>query len=209
MCPAFRFAPARPPVLAGSAMVATSQQTATAAGLRMLREGGNAADAILAAAAVLCVSEPMSTGLGGDLFAMVWRDGVAEGIDAAGPAPARASPDVPEPSGPRSVTAPGAVAGWVALAERYGRLGLEPCLADAIALATEGFVVGARCGAAWATAPTIPEGFGPPPLAGATWAVPELGTTLAAVAAGGEAASTRDRWRRRSARRPGWRPTTS
>jgi gamma-glutamyltranspeptidase / glutathione hydrolase len=167
-------------------MVATSQSTATEAGVRMLRNGGNAADAALAAAAVLCVTEPMSTGVGGDLFALVWRDGSAEGLDAAGRAPRRAPRGAsPELFGPRAVTVPGAVAGWVALAERYGRLGLEACLADAIALAGDGFAVASRCAAAWATAPRIPEGFKPVPRCGARWALPELGATLASIASRG------------------------
>lgn len=167
-------------------MVATSQPTATEAGLRMLRNGGNAADAALAAAAVLCVTEPMSTGVGGDLFALVWRDGRVEGLDAAGRAP-RAAPDgaSPESSGPRAVTVPGAVAGWAALSERYGRMGLDACLADSIALANDGFAVGARCAVAWATAPRIPEAFTPVPRCGARRAFPELGATLSLIAADG------------------------
>src|SRR5713101_6532835 len=125
-------------------MVATSQPLATRAGLRMLERGGNAADAALAAAAMLCVAEPMSTGIGGDCFALVWRDGTLEGLDSAGPAPAGADPSAPvEQQGSRSVTVPGAVAGWAALAERHGRLGLDACLADAIDIAERGFAVGA------------------------------------------------------------------
>src|SRR5262245_66675587 len=128
-----RFAPARAPAVAASAMVATSQPLATRAGLRMLERGGNAADAALAAAAVLSVTEPMSTGIGGDAFALVWKDGRLDGLDAAGPAPQRADPVTPvDDLGPRSVTVPGAVAGWAALAERHGSLGLDTCLADAI-----------------------------------------------------------------------------
>ena len=65
-------------------MIATSQQRATYSGLRTLERGGNAVDAVLAAAAVLCVTEPMSTGLGGDAFAMIWHDGKLIGLDAAG-----------------------------------------------------------------------------------------------------------------------------
>src|SRR5436190_11085429 len=111
-------------------MVATSQPLAPRAGLRALERGGNAADAALAAAAVLCVVEPMSTGIGGDCFAQVWHDGRLEGLDSAGPAPAAADPVEPvEETGPRSVTVPGAVAGWAAFTERYGRLGLDACLA--------------------------------------------------------------------------------
>src|SRR5262245_61896240 len=130
----------RPPAVAAEAMVATSQPLATRAGLRLLERGGNAADAALAAAAVLSVAEPMSTGLGGDVFALGWDRGELHGLDAAGPAPAAAEGPV-EPLGPRSVTVPGGVRGWVELAEGFGRLGLEACLADAIDAAERGFAV--------------------------------------------------------------------
>ncbi|MBV9797468.1 MAG: gamma-glutamyltransferase [Solirubrobacterales bacterium] len=175
-------APSRPPALAARGMVASSQPSATWAGLRMLRGGGNAADAALAAAAVLCVTEPMATGPGGDLFALVFARGSVAGLDAAGPAPRSASAAPPVRYGPRSVTVPGAVAGWEALASRYGRLGLEACLADAIALARDGFAVGSRCAASWTTAPNLPEGFAPAPPAGARAILPELGRTLATIA---------------------------
>ena len=88
------------------------------------------------AAAVLCVVEPMSTGVGGDAFALVWRDGELTGLNASGRAPAAADPDALGDAmplhGPLSVTVPGAVAGWAALLERHGRSGLDRCLADAI-----------------------------------------------------------------------------
>ena len=128
----YRFAFGRPPAVAAEAMVATSQPLATRAGLRALERGGNAADAALAAAAVLCVTEPMSTGIGGDCFAQVWRDGELHGLDSAGPAPRSAEPTPVELTGPRSVTVPGAVAGWAAFAERFCRLGLDALLDDAI-----------------------------------------------------------------------------
>jgi gamma-glutamyltranspeptidase/glutathione hydrolase len=164
-------------------MVATSQPTATAAGLGILRRGGNAADAALAAAAVLCVTEPMATGPGGDLFALVFADGRAEAIDAAGPAPRRVGSHlVPDRYGPRSITVPGAVAGWALLAERHGRLGLEACLQDAIAVAADGFAVGARCAQAWVSAPNLPDGFAPAPSCGQRIALPGLGETLSTVA---------------------------
>jgi gamma-glutamyltranspeptidase/glutathione hydrolase len=164
-------------------MVASSQPTATASGLHMLRSGGNAVDAALAAAAVLCVTEPMATGPGGDLFALVYAGGRAEGIDAAGPAPrAAVAEEAPDRYGRRSVTVPGAVAGWALLAQRYGRLGLEACLQDAIALAHEGFAVGSRCAASWAEAPTQPDGYDPPPAVGSRVRLPELGRTLATIA---------------------------
>jgi gamma-glutamyltranspeptidase/glutathione hydrolase len=176
----------RPPALACETMVATSQPTATAAGLRMLRAGGNAVDAALAAAAVLCVSEPMSTGLGGDLFALVWREGELIGLDAAGPAP-RSAPagSVPEQSGPRSINVPGAVAGWAALAERYGRLGLAECLSDAVTLAREGFAVGARCARAWQMSTRLPADFAPAADCGERVSFPQLSATIAAIAEGG------------------------
>lgn len=174
---------ARPPAVAARAMVASSQPAATAAGLRMLRQGGNAADAALAAAAVLCVTEPMATGPGGDLFALVCVNGRAEAIDAAGPAPRRAGAGlIPDRYGSRSITVPGAVAGWALLAERHGRLGLEACLQDAIALAAQGFAVGPRCAQAWATAPNLPDGFAPAPPYGSVVSLPELAETFTAIA---------------------------
>jgi gamma-glutamyltranspeptidase / glutathione hydrolase len=178
----------RPPALATEAMVATSQPTATAAGLRILREGGNAADAVLAAAADLCVSEPMATGPGGDMFAIVFDRGKIDAIDGAGPAPGNPDGDLAlERYGPRSVDVPGAVAGWQLLAERHGRLGLQVCLQDAIALAQRGFAVGARCAHSWATATNLPEGFETVPQRGDRVTLPELGDTLATIAREGPA----------------------
>ena len=142
------------PAVARDAMVATSQPLATQAGLRAFERGGNATDAALAAAAVLCVAEPMSTGLGGDAFAIVWAEGRAKGLDAAGPAPARAEPLEPVAlTGPRSVTVPGAVGGWAALAKRHGRLGLDTLLADAIDVAEHGFEAQPRGLASWDPSP--------------------------------------------------------
>jgi gamma-glutamyltranspeptidase / glutathione hydrolase len=182
----YRFAFGRPPAVAAGGMVATSQPLATRAGLRALERGGNAADAALAAAAVLCVTEPMSTGIGGDCFAQVWRDGRLEGLDAAGPAPAGAEPLVPvEETGPRSVTVPGAVAGWAAFAERYGRLGLDTCLADAIDAAESGFAVAPRTAALWQR---TGGPLGPPPAVGDVVRAPGLAATLRRIAQEGAAA---------------------
>src|SRR5438128_5638947 len=123
-------------------MVATSTPLATRAGLRALERGGNAADAAIAAAAALAVTEPTSNGIGGDCFSIVWRDGRADGLDSAGPAPRNAEPLSPVPeSGARSVTVPGAVAGWAAPSERYGRLGLHERIGDAIDAAARGYAV--------------------------------------------------------------------
>jgi len=169
-------------------MVATSQPTATAAGLDMLRRGGSAADAALAAAAMLTVTEPMATGPGGDMFALVFAGGQVEAIDSAGPAPRDAEPAPPDRYGPRSVTVPGAVAGWEMLAQRHGRLGLEACLQPAIRTARGGFAVGTRCASAWATAPNLPEGFRPAPAPGDRISLPELGATLTGIAEAGPGA---------------------
>jgi gamma-glutamyltranspeptidase/glutathione hydrolase len=183
----YRFAFGRPPAVAAGGMVATSQPLATRAGLRMLERGGNAADAALAAAAVLCVTEPMSTGIGGDCFALVWHDGRLEGLDAAGPAPRSADPLTPvEERGPRSVTVPGAVAGWSAFADRYGRLGLDACLADAIDAAEQGFAIAPRTAEWWQTRGG-PEELGPPPQVGDLVRFPDLGKTLRRIADEGPA----------------------
>ena len=182
---AYRLAFGRPPAVAARGMVATSQPLATRAGLRMLERGGNAADAALAAAAVLCVTEPMSTGIGGDCFAIVWRGGKLEGLDSAGPAPRSADPLAPvEEHGPRSVTVPGAVAGWGAFAERYCRLGLEACLADAIDAAENGFAIAPRTAASWQRHGG-PEELGRPPRVGDLVRFPGLGGTLRRIAADG------------------------
>jgi gamma-glutamyltranspeptidase/glutathione hydrolase len=178
---AFRFAPGRPSAVAAAAMVAASQPLATRAGLRALERGGNAADAALAAAAVLCVTEAMSTGIGGDAFALVWDGECLHGLDAAGPAPKHAAPLAPvEQRGPRSVTVPGAVAGWAALAERFGRIGLDTLLTDAIAAAEDGFAAGAVTAAAW----TMP----PSPSPGRRLRLPDLAATLGRIAREGPAA---------------------
>jgi len=174
----YRFAFGRPPAVAARGMVATSQPLATRAGLRMLELGGNAADAALAAAAVLCVTEPMSTGIGGDCFALVWQDGRLEGLDAAGPAPRTADPVAPvEVNGPQSVTVPGAVAGWGTLSERYGRLGLDACLVPAIEAAEHGFAIAPRASESWRMHPA-PEELRPAPRVGEIVRFPELGATL-------------------------------
>jgi len=192
---AFRLAVGRPSTVATEGMVATSQPLATRAGLRALERGGNAADAVVAAAATLCVTEPMSTGIGGDAFAIVWRDGLLAGLDAAGPAPIRADPVARlERYGPRSVTVPGAVHGWAALTTAYGRLGLDACLADAIDVAERGFAAGVRTTAAWEMgtitdpndpAGDPPPGFAPAPRIGERIRLHDLAATLRKIADNG------------------------
>ncbi len=179
-------------------MIATSQQRATYAGLRAFERGGNAVDAVLAAAATLCVTEPMSTGLGGDAFAIVWHDGEAIGLDAAGPAPAGADPEAPVADrGPQSVTVPGAVAGWDLLSSRFGRLGLDACLADAIDVADRGYAVSPNTAGAWDGSSTrtaswaaaaVPPELSPAPKAGERVRLPDLAGTLRLLADEGPSA---------------------
>ena len=151
----------------------------------MLEGGGNAVDAAVAAAAVLCVTEPMSTGVGGDLFAVVWRDGRAVGLDAAGPAPAAASPVAPVAEhGPTSVTVPGAVAGWGALVDHHGTRGLDECLAAAIDVAEGGFSIGPHTARMWSESRAAPA-------AGEHVRSPELAATLRRIADSGPSAMYR------------------
>lgn len=194
----FRHAFGRSPAVALDAMIATSQQRATYAGLRAFERGGNAVDAVLAAAAVLCVTEPMSTGLGGDAFAIVWRGGELVGLDAAGPAPAAADPGAAVADrGPTSVTVPGAVAGWNALSTRFGLLGLDGCLTDAIDVAERGYAVSPMTAEAWDgssarsaswAAAAVPPELSPAPRAGERVRLPELGRTLRRLASEGPSA---------------------
>jgi gamma-glutamyltranspeptidase/glutathione hydrolase len=188
--------PARASAVAARGMVATSQPLATQAGLKALESGGNAIDAALAAAAVLCVVEPMSTGIGGDCFALVWRNGELTGLNASGRAPAAADPDAMGTAiplrGPLAVTAPGAVAGWAALVERHGRLGLDRALAAAIDIAERGFAVTPVIAGYWAGAADelalydeARRVFLPAPRVGAIVRFPELAATLRSIATNG------------------------
>ncbi len=113
----------------------------------MLRRGGNAVDAALAAAIALVVVEPINNGLGSDAFAMVWDGRELVGLNASGQSPAgmkreRYAGQVVMPGlGWESVTVPGAVSGWVALSRRFGLLPFEALFEPAIAYARDGFVV--------------------------------------------------------------------
>jgi len=141
----------RSTVYAPRSAVGTSQPLATAAALQILERGGNAVDAAIAAAAVLNVTEPYMTGIGGDMFAILWsaEERRLVGLDASGRSGSRADPDalvaagetrVPY-RGPRSVTVPGALSGWQALLDRYGTMTLADVLGPAIRIAEEGFPV--------------------------------------------------------------------
>jgi len=148
------------PVLGTRGMVASSQPLATAAGLAMLRRGGNAADAAVATAAALAVTEPCNTGPGGDCFALHYRarTGSVSALDGSGRSPsaldlARLASDgfaqALPPHHPHTVTVPGAPAGWCDLAERFGSLPLDALLAPAVELAEDGFPVGPNTAFIW------------------------------------------------------------
>src|SRR3954466_11597369 len=117
------YASARSPVM-GNNMVACSQPLAAQAGLDMLRQGGNAVDAAVAAAMTLTVVEPTGCGIGSDAFAIVWDRHELHGLDASGGAPAGWDPgafkglDAMPRRGWPSVTVPGAVSAWVELLRR-------------------------------------------------------------------------------------------
>ena len=197
------------PVVTGRSLVATtrgivaaSSPLAAQAGAQMLARGGHAVDAAIAANAVLGVVEPFMNGMGGDLFAMVYESGpdALHGLNASGPAPRGLSPaflrsqgiHVMPSSGIHSVTVPGAVAGWAALHERFGRLGFAELLAPSRFYAEQGFPVGPTVAERWAavqdavsaepaSAATYLPG-GKPPAAAAIFRNPDLAGSLRLVA---------------------------
>ena len=141
----------RSEVIAPHGMAATSQPLATQIALDILKAGGSAVDAAIAANAALGLMEPTGCGIGGDLFAIVWDAGKEElvGLNASGRAPALMTLDyfreqgverIP-PFGPMPMSVPGAVDGWFELHGRYGRLPMSDILAPAIAYASDGFPV--------------------------------------------------------------------
>lgn len=199
----------RSSVLARGGMVCTSVPAATAAGCEMLRRGGNAVDAALAAAAVLTVVEPMSCGLGGDAFMLLWpaAEGRLVGLNGSGRAPASASAKayrdrgltaVPE-RGILAATVPGVVHAWETLHSRYGRLPFGDLLEPAIRRARDGFAVSELVAYYWqnltnrdvfqndnARATWAPGGQAP--AAGTWFQVPALARTLERIAERGAAA---------------------
>jgi len=147
----FNFQSRRSNIMATHGMVASSQPLATLAGLDLLRAGGTAADAAVAVAAALAVVEPFSTGIGGDCFALYWDNTRKRvfALNGSGPAAQNANIDdllqlgyteIPQFTG-HAVSVPGAVAGWIALLERFGRLPLVDILSPAIRYALEGYPV--------------------------------------------------------------------
>ncbi|MEV4411628.1 gamma-glutamyltransferase family protein [Catellatospora sp. NPDC049609] len=162
----------RQAVYAPQGVVATSQPLAAQAGLAMLREGGSAVDAAVAAAVTLTVVQPASNDIGGDLFALVWDGQRLHGLNASGRSPAALTLDalraqghppsaalgggqaraglVPPDRGWLPVTVPGAPAGWRDLHDRFGRLPFERLFADAVHYAEQGWTVSPTVAARWA-----------------------------------------------------------
>jgi gamma-glutamyltranspeptidase/glutathione hydrolase len=195
----------RSAVMARQGMAATSQPLATAAAIRILQQGGNAVDAAIAANAVLGVVEPMSCGLGGDLFAIVW-DAKAKrlfGLNGSGRAPAAATLDFFKAKGlhtiptfgPLSWSVPGCVDGWDQLRRRFGTKPFSELLEPAITYAEGGFPVSEIIAADWHAAepnlqkiPTsalcfLPGGHSPPP--GTIFRNPALARSLRLIARDG------------------------
>lgn len=197
----------RSTVMAQRGMIATSQPLASAAGLQILMDGGNAVDAAVTAAATLSVVEPTMTGMGGDLFAIL-HNGQTKKIDAlnaSGRAPHSASlerladavgPNVPVPqSGPLSVSVPGAVDGWEQLLSKHGTISLDHALEPAIHYARYGFAVSEVVAHQWKSVESLlastPEAAaiflptGHAPHAGEIFSNPALANTLEQVASEG------------------------
>jgi gamma-glutamyltranspeptidase/glutathione hydrolase len=192
----------RLPVFARN-IVSTSHPLGAQAGLRMVERGGNAVDAAIAAAAMMTIVEPCSNGLGSDAFAIVWHGGKLHGLNGSGPAPAAWSCDYfrgkhgtgaerPPMRGWDSVTVPGAVATWVSLSERFGKLPFADLLAPAIEIAERGYAVPIIVQQKWAAAapllatqPGWAEAFlphGRAPEVGERFAFPAAARALKAIA---------------------------
>lgn len=168
----------------------------------MLIEGGNAADAAVTVAATLNVVEPMSTGIGGDCFALIYEaaSGRVTALNGSGRAPAAFTlaeaqclglKTIPL-TGPLPVTVPGAASGWAALVARFGRRSLADCLAPAIMTAESGFPVSERISAGWRRAteklsqdPEATRVYLPAPRVGEIHRQPDLAQTFRLVAQGG------------------------
>jgi len=152
-------------VITQQGIAATSQTLASQASAQILSRGGSAVDAAIAANAVLTVTEPMMNGPGGDLFVLYWdaKTGKLTGLNASGPAPRALTPEflahqgittMPQ-RGIHSVTVPGAVKGWAAMHQRFGKLPWKDLFQPAIAYAEQGFPVYEGIQEAWSTADAI------------------------------------------------------
>jgi gamma-glutamyltranspeptidase/glutathione hydrolase len=195
----------RSEVLAQRGMAATSQPLATQVALDILKRGGTAVDAAIAANAMLGLVEPTGCGIGGDLFAIVWdaRTKKLHGLNASGRSPAALTlahfqqqglSSIP-PHGPLPVTVPGAVDGWFELHARFGKLPMKDVLAPAIDYARRGFPVSALIAHYWAINARRLERFpnfrktfmpgGRAPAEGEIFRNPDLARTYEKLARGG------------------------
>ena len=192
-------------VVSTGGSVATSHPLAAQAGLQMLAQGGTAADAVIAAAAVLNVVEPMSTGIGGDAFALVYdaKTKRVTALNGSGRAPQTLHRGVFTEKGLSSIplngvlpiTVPGAVAAWESLIQAHGNLGFDAILAPAIRYARDGFAVSEIIARGWANAeaklrlhPDAARTYLPndrAPKLGEIFRQPELAATFEAIVAGG------------------------
>lgn len=194
----FPYPSQRMPLLARN-VVATSQPLAAQAGLQMLRQGGNAVDAAVAAAIALTVVEPTSNGIGSDAFAILWDGQQLHGLNASGRSPKALTPErfrgktsVP-PRGWEAVTVPGTVSAWLELSQHFGTLPFEKLFEPAIHYASEGFLVSPLTARAWSRAPQAYGNFaefaahflpnGRAPTAGELFNYPDQARTLETIAA--------------------------
>ena len=187
----------------GRNVVATSHPLAAQAGLRMLMNGGNAVDAAIATAAAMTIVEPVSNGLGSDAFCLLWDGTSLHGLNASGCAPQAWTPDyfarkhgsdarTPPMRGWDSVTVPGAVAGWVAMSERFGKLPFADLMQPAIEIAERGYAVPVVVQQKWAAAvpllaqqPGFAEAFMPhgrAPNVGELFKLPDAARSLRLIA---------------------------
>jgi gamma-glutamyltranspeptidase/glutathione hydrolase len=160
--------PARGCVYGSRYAVATDHPYASLAAMNAMQRGGNAADALIAASAVLAVTKPYATQLGGDAFALIWRrkTGEVECLNAGGLAPRAASLDryangIPS-VGPRSVTVPGLVDAWFQLHQTFATQPIDALLAPAIRICEEGFPVSATLARNIALLPRFSEPYQEP-----------------------------------------------
>ncbi len=194
----------RSEVIAQHGMACTSQPLATQVALDILKQGGNAIDAAIAANAVIGLMEPTGNGIGGDLFAIIWDSKTEKlyGLNASGRSPRSLTLDyfkenglerIPS-HGPLPVSVPGCVDGWFEMHKKFGTLPMETILSPAIRYAREGFPVSEVIAYYWRSArslsrfPNVSETYmpeGAPPSKGEIFRNPFLANTLEKIAAGG------------------------
>src|SRR5258707_2616534 len=192
-------------VMAPHGIVATSQPLAAQTGLDIPRKGGNAIDAAIATNAAIGLTEPMSCGIGGDLFAIVWDAKTQKlyGINASGRSPYRATRALYAEKGMKEIplhgvyswSVPGCVSGWEELHKKFGKLPMTDILQPSIDYAEKGFPVSENIGRGWAGAAKtigkypetaqvyLPGGKGPRP--GEIFKNPALARSYREIAAGG------------------------